>query len=72
MAFGDLFRPKWKYSETRVLGFAPRIFGASLSLLRHKLRRLCLADRVQHGQRERRRAIAIMSRRRMVAIELGM
>jgi hypothetical protein len=43
-----------------------------LPLLRQKLRRWCLVGRLQHGHRERRRASAIMSCRRMVAIAFGM
>jgi len=43
-----------------------------LVLLRQKLRRLCLIDRLQHGHRERRPASDDSSLRRMVAIEFGM
>jgi hypothetical protein len=50
----------WSFIETR------------LALLCHKLRRLCLFDRLQHGHRERHCARASVSRRRMVAIEFGM
>jgi Polysaccharide biosynthesis protein len=46
--------------------------GMSLVLLRQILRRLCLVDRLQQGHRERRCASAIMSRRRVVAIEFVM
>jgi hypothetical protein len=48
-----------------------RKFG--LVLLRHKRKRfVCLICRVQQGQRERFRAMATISLRRIVAIEFGM
>ena len=48
------------------------LVDTGLTLLCHKLRRLCLFDRLQHGHRERHCARASVSRRRMVAIEFGM
>jgi len=50
-----------------------RYLGIEVVLLRHKRRRfVCLICRVQQGQRERFRAMATISLRRIVAIEFGM
>jgi hypothetical protein len=49
--------------------------GDQLILLRQKFWRVCIViafGALQHGQRGRVRAIAIISRMRMVAIEFGM
>jgi hypothetical protein len=60
----------WRLARERI-----DALGGLLILLRQKFWRVCIViafGALQHGQRGRVRAIAIISRMRMVAIEFGM